>query len=209
MTLYFTTGFDKCEFVGTKEYLIPDLKYYINKNYQDIPIFTQYTKKEILENDSLTEGIYATKEISIYLKKKKIVPGYLWNSNEYSMEKLGKCIIIPKSEKKNESAKAVDNFYKILRNVHHNKDDFHFRLIKLKNLFDIIIENKAIFQERPDLYEACYQKLLEFNKEMSEKYSHFKEIFDPKLFIDNMNENKERIDLINIKSLTLDKPFSI
>lgn len=66
---------------------------FIMEKYQFNPFFSDKSKNEIKNDYNSQDGIYVLKNMAVYRKETKMNKGYMWNSYEYSMTKLGQFTI--------------------------------------------------------------------------------------------------------------------
>ena len=92
-TIYFLKTYKDSIPIGDNSNFLHLINTFIESNYKVKPIFTQETKKE-LQKQSGNDGIYITKDMSVYKKTEKMSQGFFYHTSECIMEKIGKFVII-------------------------------------------------------------------------------------------------------------------
>lgn len=207
--IYLIKDYDQCVYMSQYSDIYTVINNHIETIYNTKPNFTTNTKKEIYKNSKMLEGIYITKGMTCYQKKINIIPGYIYNSYEYLMERIGKFVIIEQcniplsiiphtqdiSNKQISTRKIRDMLEKI--DVTKEKTD---KAIIIKEIYEYLAINTDYLKKNKRFNDTAFNKLLELDKEIDE-FKGCREIFDPKVYLNLLYKHRYPEISLSVKKL--------
>jgi hypothetical protein len=175
---------------------------FIRSKFRQNVTFTQKNKVEIYNDSTLQSGLYITKSMSLIEKNIFINKGFIFNTYETVVTKIGKFIILDNvveniiknktnatnRTEETECVKKIKNYLGILKYV---KTKEHSAII-MNDLFEYLISNSYILDKHNKLNKRINEKLHKLDEqiEKDQEYQNLRYIFDPKKYLNILFENK-------------------
>ena len=205
---------DQSKNVTTKNILNKLISEYSMKNFGSDPYYINLNKQGLLADVKLKDGLYLN-DRSLYQKTTNVKLGYIWNSYNSKVDKIGSFVIEKISEEYDEEVEKVEQEIKQIEHVSSDgpfasvesvveiekKECFNhirFLLKELKNkrlsvekakvgklIFNYILEHKWMLEENKDFKKAVYNKLIEF-KDKSQNNPNVYKIVNPQEYLDKL-----------------------